>query len=336
MVKFGIVGCGNIGKRHAGHLVNMANASLAAVYDIDPQAASAIAEQSGAKSCESLAALLGEELDIVAVCTPNGNHFTTAKAALEAGKNVLIEKPMTILAADAQALLDLAKAKGLQLFVVKQNRFNPPVVAVKELMLGDKLGRIHTVIVNCLWNRNEAYYRSSPWRGTLEEDGGTLFTQFSHFIDILYYLLGDIEPIAASVYNAAHEGIIAFEDTGHFIFRVKGSETVGSFNYTTAAFRENVEGSISILGEKGSVKIGGKYMNTIDYQVSDSFSLDEIPMSNPANNYGFYEGSMSNHDKMLANVVGTLEGKEHIMASAADGVKVVEIIESFYKLVRQN
>jgi len=205
-------------------------------------------------------------------------------------------------------------------------------VAVKELMLAGKLGKINSVIVNCLWNRNEKYYRSSPWRGTLELDGGTLFTQFSHFIDILYYLLGDFEAISGLVTNAAHRGIIAFEDTGHFVFRVKASDTIGSFNYTTAAYRENVEGSISILGEKGSVKIGGKYMNTIDYQIGEDFSLDDLPMSNPSNNYGYYEGSMSNHDMMLANVVATLNGKERIMASAADGVKVVEIIESFYTI----
>lgn len=310
----------------------MNDAALVAVYDIDQAASAAITEKTDVKQCSSLDELLAEDLDIVSVCTPNGNHFPTAKEILEAGKNALIEKPMTISFVNAQALLKLAEQKGLHLFVVKQNRFNPPVVAVKELMLGGKLGKINSVIVNCIWNRNEKYYRSSPWRGTLDLDGGTLFTQFSHFIDVLYYLLGDFEAISGLVTNAAHRGIIAFEDTGHFVFRVKGSDTIGSFNYTTAAYRENVEGSISILGEKGSVKIGGKYMNTIDYQIGEDFSLDDLPMSNPSNNYGYYEGSMSNHDKMLSNVVATLNGKERIMASAADGAKVVEIIESFYTI----
>ncbi len=332
MIKFGIVGCGNIGKRHAGHLQKMDTAKLLAVYDIDGTASSAVSEMSGAKVCASLEELLQQDLDIVSVCTPNGNHYVTGKAVLEAGKNALIEKPMTISALNAQALLKLSEEKDKHLFVVKQNRFNPPVAAVKELMLGGKMGKINSVLVNCFWNRNEQYYRSSPWRGTLDQDGGTLFTQFSHFIDILYYLLGDIEPVSGVVTNAAHKGIIAFEDTGNFIFRANASEAIGTFNYTTAAYRENVEGSISILGEKGSVKIGGKYMNTIDYQISDSFNLDEIPMSNPSNNYGYYEGSMSNHDKMLTNVVAALKGEESIMASAADGVKVVEIIESFYQI----
>lgn len=334
MIRFGIVGCGNIGSRHAAHLQKLSGAELVALFDINKAAAQQVSESFSGKLCSSLDELLALDLDIVSVCTPNGDHYTTGKTVLLAGKNVLIEKPMTIAGSDAEDLLKISREKNLKLFVVKQNRFNPPVHAVKKILDQGKLGKINSVMVNCLWNRNEQYYQSSEWRGTKALDGGTLFTQFSHFVDVLYYLFGDVEPIAGVVDNVAHKGVIEFEDTGHFIFRLKGSDTIGSFNYTTAAYRENVEGSIAILAEKGSVKIGGKYLNTIDYQVSDDFVLEDVPRSNPANNYGFYEGSMSNHDKMLANVIAALNGEEQIMAGGKDGAKVVEIIEAFYKIAK--
>lgn len=334
-IRFGIIGCGHIGRRHAGHLKNLAGAEFTAAFDLLANRAEDLVESSNAQVFRSLEEFLTCDLDIVSICTPNGNHAESAMAALKAGKHVLIEKPMCIELSDAIEILDLSRKVNRRVFVVKQNRFNPPVQAVKQLIDNNQLGEINSVIVNCLWNRNKDYYDSSDWRGTKELDGGTLFTQFSHFIDVLYFLLGDFEPVAGVTRNAEHEGMIEFEDTGHFLIRTKSGNTIGSFNYSTAVYKENLEGSISILGSKGSVKIGGKYMNTIDYQKGEDFELAELPQSNPANNYGFYEGSMSNHDKMLANVVATLNGTEPIMAAGEDGMKVVEIIEAFYKIAKQ-
>ena len=220
-----------------------------------------------------------------------------------------------------------------EIFIVKQNRFNPPVQALKSLTNEKKLGEIYYVVINCFWNRNEQYYLDSDWRGTKELDGGTLFTQFSHFIDIFYYLFGNIDDIQGNLKNSNHDELIEFEDTGCFNFRFT-TGALGSLNYTTSAYHQNMEGSITVFAENGTIKIGGKYLNTIDYQITDNFDVQGLPESNRANNYGYYEGSMSNHDKVIHNVIQTLKGNESIMANAQEGKKVVEIIERMYLSVK--
>jgi predicted dehydrogenase len=207
------------------------------------------------------------------------------------------------------------------------------VRAVKRILEEKRLGQPYAVVVNCFWNRNARYYEGSDWKGKRALDGGTLFTQFSHFVDILYYLLGDVEDVRGVVANVAHAGQIEFEDSGFFQFRLK-SGVIGTFNYTTAAFEKNMEGSITIFGEKGTVKIGGQYLNTIDYQVPAWPELSDLPPSAPANDYGSYQGSMSNHDKVIDNVIETLRGRQAIMANALEGMKVVEIIERMYRSAR--
>lgn len=161
-------------------------------------------------------------------------------------------------------------------------------------------------------------------------DGGTLFTQFSHFIDIVYYLLGDMHILHAQLANVSHKGLIEFEDTGIVSFRLKESNAPGVLHYTTSAFQKNMEGSITLFAEHATIKIGGKYLNTIEYQSTDGFDIEGLPESSPANVYGEYEGSMSNHDKVIDNVVQSLQGKVEIMTNAYDGLKAVEIIENIY------
>jgi UDP-N-acetyl-2-amino-2-deoxyglucuronate dehydrogenase len=220
--------------------------------------------------------------------------------------------------------------------VVKQNRFNPPVQAVKQLIEDKRLGRIFSIAVNCYWNRNDWYYKSSDWKGKKALDGGTLFTQFSHFIDVIYYLLGDMQILHAQMANVNHRGLIEFEDTGVVSFLLKESNAPGVLHYTTAAFQQNMEGSITIFAENATIKIGGKYLNTIEYQATNGFDISDLPTSGPPNLYGEYEGSMSNHDKVIDNVIRSVEGKVEIMTNAYDGLKTVEIIENIYQSAMDN
>jgi predicted dehydrogenase len=217
--------------------------------------------------------------------------------------------------------------------VVKQNRYNPPVAEVKRLITEKKLGKVNMVVVNGYWNRNEAYYNQTNWRGTADLDGGVLFTQFSHFVDVLYYLFGDITNVKGQVANFAHPAI-EIEDSGNFTFEfVAGG--MGSFNYTTCSFQQNMEGSISIFADNGTIKIGGKYLNTIDYQCTNGFDITDIEMSNSSNNYGFYEGSMSNHDKVIDNVIQTLNHQAKVMTNGYEGLTVVKMINKFYDAAKR-
>ena len=333
MISFGIVGLGNIGLRHAEHIEANEEARLAGGFDIKSERNELFKSQfPDANIYSSLEDMLKDDsIDIISVCTPNYTHAEIVIICLKAGKHVLVEKPMAIEKSDCESMIHMALKTGRNLFVVKQNRFNPPVQAVKQLIDHHKLGRILTVAINCYWNRNEYYYRASDWKGIKAKDGGTLFTQFSHFIDVVYYLLGDMQIRHAELANVNHQGLIEFEDTGVISFMLTEHNVPGVLHYTTAAFHHNMEGRITIFAERATIKIGGKYLNTIEYQATDGFDINDIPESNPSNNYGDYEGSMSNHDKVIDNVIQSLNGKGPIMTNAYDGLKTVEIIENIYE-----
>lgn len=330
-VKFGIIGCGYVAQRHARHIQEHQEAELIACYDIEAPKSDKLAQEYSCKSADSLEHFLEQDLDMVNICTPNGNHHLTAIAALKAGKHCLVEKPMSIKRVHCEKMLEASMKANRHLFVVKQNRFNPPVQAVKKLIVENKLGSIQSVDVNCFWNRNAQYYAQSEWRGSKDLDGGCLFTQYSHFIDILYYLFGDIEALFGQSANFQHQDMIEFEDCGNVLFKFKDSNALGNLSFSISAFKQNMEGSISIFAENATIKIGGQYLNMIDYQKTDGFDIENLPSSSSANNYGFYQGSMSNHHKVIHNVVETLKGREEIMTNAMEGMKVVEIIENMYR-----
>ncbi|MEO7220700.1 MAG: Gfo/Idh/MocA family oxidoreductase, partial [Gemmatimonadaceae bacterium] len=197
---FAIVGCGRIAARHAEHIANVGR--LVGTCDVVLDRAELLGAKYDARPYGSIDEMLrGEkELDVVSVCTPNGLHAEHTVAALEAGKHVLCEKPMAISVADCGAMIQAAERANRRLFIVKQNRFNPPVAAVKELLDHQKLGRIYSVHLNCFWNRNADYYQDT-WKGTASLDGGSLYTQFSHFIDLLYWMVGDVKTAFAIVDN---------------------------------------------------------------------------------------------------------------------------------------
>lgn len=331
-VKFGIVGCGHIAKRHAEHIIAQPEAELTACHDINLDKGRAFAEKLSIPFYADLQEmLLQDNIDIINVCTPNGSHFEISIKAMEAGKHTLVEKPMALSTKDGEEMIKASLLNNKQLFVVKQNRYNPPIVTLKRLLQENKLGQVYYVLVNCFWNRNKEYYLRSDWKGSKNLDGGTLFTQFSHFVDIFYYLFGDVDlkSMNGITANVNHQDLIEFEDTGSFTFRFK-SGALGSFNYTTSAFNKNMEGSITLFAENATVKIGGQYLNTLEYQEAKDFVIENLPSPKPANDYGFYQGSMSNHDLVISNVVNTLMGREKMMTNAMEGLKVVEIIENMY------
>ena len=328
-IQFGIIGCGRIAQRHAEHINN--KGKLVAVCDIVKSKADELAKLYGAKAYYSVEDMLAnvEEMDVIAVCSPNGLHAEHALMGLNAGFHVLCEKPMAIHVRDCEEMIKAAERSNNLLFAIKQNRYNPPVAAVKKIIDEGRLGRIMSLQLNCFWNRNADYYHNS-WKGTLKLDGGTLFTQFSHFIDLLYWMIGDIKNVQAYTRNFTHEGIIEFEDTGVVILEFENG-AIGSINYTVNSHEKNMEGSLTLFGEKGTVKIGGQYLNELEYQDIEGYKIENLPQGNRPNNYGNYTGSMSNHDKVYDNVIDVLQNDGVMTTSAYEGLKTVEIIEKIYK-----
>ena len=333
MIQFAIIGCGRIAQRHAEHINKFGK--LVAVCDVVKEKADAMAKQYNATAYYNTADLLANEkdIDVVSVCSPNGLHAQHSIQSLKAGFHVLCEKPMAISVNDCGEMIKTAERYNKRLFAIKQNRFNPPVEAVKKIIDEGRLGKIFSVQLSFFWNRNEDYYQNS-WKGTKDLDGGTLYTQFSHFVDLLYWMVGDIKDVEAYNANYAHQGIIEFEDTGVVILKFQNG-AVGTINYTVNSYGKNMEGSLSIFGEKGTVKIGGQYLNELEYQNIEGYKIENLPVGNTANNYGNYQGSMSNHDKVYQNLVDVLTNNASISTSAFEGLKTVEIIDKIYYKAQQ-
>jgi UDP-N-acetyl-2-amino-2-deoxyglucuronate dehydrogenase len=333
-LKFAIVGCGRIGNRHAEHINNVG--ILKAVCDIELGKAESIGKKYNANVYSSIGELLEQEkeIDVVAVCSPNGLHAVHSIQALNAGMHVLCEKPMAIDVQDCGEMIKASERMNKRLFAVKQNRFNPPVKAVKDLIDQNKLGAIYSIQLSCFWNRDKAYYHNS-WKGTKDMDGGTLYTQFSHFVDLLYWMIGDVKEVQAFTRNFAHKGIIDFEDTGVVILEFYNG-VIGTINYTVNSFEKNMEGSLTIFGEKGTVKIGGQYLNVLEYQNIEGMEIKDLPQGNTANNYGNYQGSMSNHDSVYKNLVEVLTKGSAISTSAFEALKTVEIVDKIYSAAKKN
>lgn len=327
MIHFALIGCGRIAQRHAEHIHKFGK--LIAVCDTVVKKADDLAAKYGAKAYYTIDDLLkAEKPDVVSICSPNGLHAEHSIKSLKAGFHVLCEKPMAISVHDCGEMIKTAEKVNKRLFAIKQNRFNPPVAAVKEAIEQGWLGKLYSIQLSCFWNRNPDYYANS-WKGTKELDGGTLYTQFSHFIDLLYWMVGDVKNVEAYTSNFAHQGIIEFEDTGVVILEFHNG-AIGTINYTVNSFEKNMEGSLTIFGEKGTVKIGGQYLNELEYQNIENYKIENLPEGNKPNNYGNYFGSMSNHDKIYQNVIDVLENNASISTNAFEGLKTVEIIDRIY------
>jgi predicted dehydrogenase len=240
---------------------------------------------------------------------------------------------MAITSNDCQRMIEESLLNQKYLFVIKQNRFNPPVQKLKELLDHNNLGRLFSAQLNCFWNRGNNYYEQSNWKGKKNLDGGILYTQFSHFIDLFIWLLGSVSEVEAYADNFNHHNIIEFEDSLVAIVKFE-SGVVGSMNFTINSYAKNMEGSITIFGEKGTVKVGGQYLNILEYQNIDNISKMDLPIGNLPNVYGEYQGSMSNHDKVLQNVINVLSNNEKIAVNGFDGLRTVELIQRIYKCIK--
>lgn len=331
-IKFAVIGTGHIGKRHIEMISRHGESEIVALCDIKPQDSLSL-ENYKVPFFNTLNELIqsGIEFDVLSIATPNGLHAEHALIGLEHKKHIVIEKPMALSKADCEKIIFKALQVSRQVFCVMQNRYSPPSEWIKKIVDDGLLGSIYMVQINCYWNRDSRYYKSDGWKGKLALDGGTLFTQFSHFIDIMYWLFGDISDIQAKFNDFSHATLTDFEDSGMVNFNfVDGG--MGCLNYSTAVWDKNLESSLTIVAEKGSVKIGGQYMNEVEYCHIENYEMPILAAANPANDYGPYKGSAANHNYVYENVIDTLKNRTTVTTNALEGLKVVEIIERIYSL----
>ena len=329
-VKFAVIGCGHIGKRHAEMILRNPECQLVGLIDIKEKDKLGI-EQYNVPFFNCLDEFLktGPEVDVINIASPNGYHCEHALKALEAKKHVVVEKPMALNKGDAEKIIYKALNVHRHVFAVMQNRYSPPSVWIKEMVNSGRLGKIYMVQLNCYWNRDDRYYKKDSWHGKKSLDGGTLFTQFSHFIDIMYWLFGDIENIKARLADFNHEHLTDFEDSGVVTFDfVDGG--MGCLNFSTSVWDKNLESSMTIIAENGSIKIGGQYMDKVEYCHVNNYTMPELAPTNPGNDYGAYKGSAQNHHYIVENVVDVLKGRATITTNALEGLKVVDIIQRIY------
>lgn len=329
-IKFAVVGCGHIGKRHAAMITNNKECEVVALCDAKRKEDLAI-ETYQVPFFQTLTELLDSniEFDVLSIASPNGLHEEHALNALKKGHHVVIEKPMSLTKNGCERIIYEALHQHKQVFCVMQNRYSPPSVWLKDIIRENVLGDIYMVQINCYWNRDARYYTKQNWHGTKDLDGGTLFTQFSHFIDIMFWLFGDITNIKAKFNDFNHKDLTDFEDSGFVSFDfVNGG--MGCLNYSTSVWNTNLESSITIIAENGTVKVGGQYMNEVELCNIKDYTMPVLPPSNPPNDYGLYKGSAANHHYIFENVVDVLKGRGPITTNALEGLKVVEIIEKIY------
>lgn len=329
-IRFGVVGVGHIGKRHAEMIQRREGMELVAVADIRDQASCEFVGNVPFYSDHEAMLEAHPELDVVCICSPNSFHSEQAITAIQADCHVVVEKPMALSRHNGERVLHAALAKGKQVFCVMQNRYSPPSIWLKELVDSGVLGSIFMVQIQCYWNRDDRYYSKIPWKGTLEKDGGTLFTQFSHFVDIMYWVFGDVHHIQSRFADFAHGHNTDFEDSGLITFEFVQNGALGALNFSTAVAETNFESSLTIIAENGTVKVGGQYMNEVEYCNIRGYEMPELPASNPANDYGHYKGSAANHGYIFENVQNALSGNGEITTNALEGLKVVDIIERMY------
>ncbi|MBO2031217.1 Gfo/Idh/MocA family oxidoreductase [Siccationidurans ginsengisoli] len=327
-------GVGHIGRRHAALVARHAGASLVALVDVREELRAGLAaEFPGVPFFLSLEEYLqsGPAADVLTVATPNGLHAPQAVAGLRAGLHVVVEKPVALHTADAVRIVQMARQTGRLAFGVMQNRYSPPAAWLKQLYDEGRLGEVFLVQLTCFWNRDARYYQPDGWRGTRALDGGPLFTQFSHFVDLLYWVFGDITNIAARFRDFNHAGLTEFEDSGLVAFDlVRGGS--GTLSYSTAVWDCNLESSLTVVAARGSLRIGGQYLDKVEYCHLQDYEMPNLPPTSPANSYGPYQGSAANHAQLLDNVVATVQQRGTATATALEGLKVVEIIERIYAL----
>jgi len=332
-LQVGIVGYGFVGQKHAAILQGHPGFACTGVVDPTP-AARAAATREGLTTYPTLEALLAAQpaTECVAICTPNGTHTDLALEVLRADRHVIIEKPMGLRATACQAVNTLAEERLRHVFVVMQNRYTPVARWLHDVVQSGQLGRLLFVEVNCFWNRDHRYYLPGSWRGTPDQDGGVLYTQFSHFIDLLLWLFGQVHVKAATMAKLRNTPSTSLADTGFLQLDLPETDAMGTFNFSTGVWDRNLESSLTILGENGSVKVGGQYMNHLEACHIDGVAAPSLPETAPPNRYGPYEGSAANHHYVYENVLDVLRRGGRPSTTGAEGQAVVAFIEAAYRL----
>ena len=330
-IRFGLVGCGRIATRHFDAMEAQRGAcEIAAVCDVDEKALSAAVERTGARGHQDLSGLIaGADLDCVVLCTPSGLHPRQAIAAARAGKHVITEKPMATRWQDGLDMVRAFDDERKRLFVVKQNRTNPTLRLVKRAVQDGRFGKIHMVAVNVFWTRPQAYYDSAPWRGTWELDGGAFMNQASHYVDLLSWLVGPVASVHAMMGTLGRS--VEVEDTGVMNVRWR-SGALGSVNVTMLTYPKNLEGSITILGERGSVQVGGVALNEIrrwDFDAPEAY--DETTLSASYETDSVYGVG---HLHYYENVIQVLQGEAEPETDGREGLTSLEILVAAYLSAR--
>ena len=328
MIKIGLLGCGRISKNHFEAITQQQDAQVIACCDIIEERAKEAAEKYNipiwTTNYEEI--LQNPNIDLISICTPSGLHPAHGIQAAKAGKNVLTEKPMACRLNEADELINACEEAGVKLFVVLQNRLNPAIQLVRRAFEEGRFGKIYMITSNVFWTRPQDYYDMSPWRGTWKLDGGAFMNQASHYVDMVQWFGGPIEEVKSITATLARN--IEAEDTGSAIIRFqKGA--IGSINVTMLTYPKNLEGSITILGAKGTVRIAGTSMNKIEqWEFADKQDYDkeiEQHNTNPASVYGF------GHSGYYHNVIECLQGKVKPISDGPEGRKSLNLLEQIYR-----
>jgi UDP-N-acetyl-2-amino-2-deoxyglucuronate dehydrogenase len=332
MLRFGLVGCGRIAKRHSELLGyrQINGARLAAVCDTQPARAQMIGKKFSVPHYTSLNEMMSNvELDAISVLTPSGIHAENVIALAPYRKPIVVEKPMALTLPDADMMINACEKHGVPLFVVKQNRFNLPVVKLREALEAGRFGKLFLGTVRVRWSRSQEYYDQDAWRGTWALDGGVLANQASHHIDLLEWMMGEVESVFAKAITAAVR--IETEDTAVATLKFR-SGAIGLVEATTAVRPKDLEGSISIFGERGSVEIGGfavnelKVWNFLNKDDEDATVMEKYSV-NPPNVYGF------GHQAYYEHVVDCIKSNSRVLVDGKQGRRSLELITAMYESI---
>jgi UDP-N-acetyl-2-amino-2-deoxyglucuronate dehydrogenase len=330
-IGFALVGCGRISGKHFESLArHAARAELVAVCDTSAEALAAATAATRVPGFASLAELLERsDAEVIVLATPSGLHAQQAIAAAGAGRHVLSEKPMATRFEDGQAMVRACRDAGVKLFVVKQNRLNATVQLVKKAVQGGRFGRIFLATVNVFWTRPQSYYDAASWRGRWDLDGGAFMNQASHYVDLLDWLVGPVDSVHA--YTATLARDIEAEDTGVMSVRLRHGG-LASINVTMLTYPKNLEGSVTILGERGTVRIGGTAVNKIEHWEFDAPHADDALVSSAS--YGTESVYGPGHALYYDNVIATLRGEAHAEVDGYEGLRSLEVLVAAYRSAR--
>ncbi len=331
-IKFALVGCGVISKKHIKAISEIPDAEIVAVCDIEPQKAQATGEQLGVQWYNNLQDLrLNKNVDVFSILTPTGDHTQSIMALSASGKPLVVEKPMTLQTEDADRVIKACEKTGSKIFVIKQNRFNPPVVALKSAIDKGRFGKIVMGEVRVWWSRSQSYYDAAAWRGTWNFDGGVLANQAAHHIDMLLWLMGDVEAVS-SMQGTQLAKIEAY-DTAAAVLRFK-SGAIGIISATTATRPSDAEGSVALLGEKGTVEIGGFFMNELlTWKFEENCSGDD----NIFEEYGSVPSEPAwNLTRYLEDVIVRLKSNQEPLVDGEFARKTTVIVQALNESAKTN